>query len=65
MDQPPRRKPFRIFIDDLKIRHTSHWDEDFMSREELDAAYGKQADAAAGGAAPAAAPSVKSEGGED
>jgi hypothetical protein len=33
------KKPFRIFIDDVKIRHTSHWDEDFMSRAELDAAY--------------------------
>lgn len=33
------KKPFRIFIDDLKIRHTSHWDEDFMSRAELDAVY--------------------------
>ncbi|MDX5363770.1 MAG: hypothetical protein LPJ91_06425 [Pseudazoarcus pumilus] len=39
MTETPKKKPFRIFIDDVKIRHTSHWDEDFMSREELDAAY--------------------------
>ena len=39
MSDPSKKKPFRIFIDDVKIRHTSHWDEDFMSREELEAAY--------------------------
>lgn len=39
MTEARQKKPFRIFIDDLKIRHTSHWDEDFMSREELEAAY--------------------------
>lgn len=37
-----KKKTFRIFIDDVKLRHTSHWDEDFMSREELDAAYAVQ-----------------------
>lgn len=44
MDDTPRKKRFRIFIDDVKIRHTSHWDEDFMSRAELEAAYGKGAE---------------------
>jgi hypothetical protein len=39
MSGTSKKKPFRIFIDDVKIRHTSHWDEDFMSREELEAAY--------------------------
>ena len=39
MSDTNRKKPFRIFIDDVKIRHTTHWDEDFMSREELEAAY--------------------------
>lgn len=42
MTQTGKKKPFRIFIDDVKLRHTSHWDEDFMSREELDAAYAVQ-----------------------
>lgn len=45
MTESGKKKPFRIFIDDLKIRHTSHWDEDFMSREELDAVHGKPAPA--------------------
>lgn len=35
------KKKFRVFIDDVKIRHTSHWDEDFMSREELEALHAK------------------------
>jgi hypothetical protein len=39
MSGTDKKKPFRIFIDDVKIRHTTHWDEDFMSREELEAAY--------------------------
>lgn len=41
MTDTGKKKRFRIFIDDVKIRHTSHWDEDFMSREELDAVYAK------------------------
>lgn len=44
MSGTTKKKPFRIFIDDVKIRHTSHWDEDFMSREELEAAYAAPAD---------------------
>lgn len=39
MSEAGKKKPFRIFIDEVKIRHTSHWDEDFMSRAELEAAY--------------------------
>lgn len=47
MTERGKKKRFRIFIDDVKIRHTSHWDEDFMSREELDAVYAKPAPEAA------------------
>lgn len=30
-------RKFRIFQDEVKLRHTSHWDMDTMSRSELDA----------------------------
>ncbi|NMG04561.1 hypothetical protein [Azoarcus taiwanensis] len=34
-DRATRR--FRIYQDEVKLRHTSHWDMDTMSRSELDA----------------------------
>lgn len=34
-DQATRR--LKIFQDEVKLRHTSHWDMDTMSRSELDA----------------------------
>ena len=30
-------RKLRIFQDEVKLRHTSHWDMDTMSRSELDA----------------------------
>jgi len=42
MSESSKKKRFRIFIADVKLRHTPHWDQDFMSREELDAVYGVQ-----------------------
>ena len=40
MEKVPAKKRFKIFIDAVKLRHTSHWDTDMMSRAELEAAYG-------------------------
>lgn len=31
------KRKFKIYQDDVKLRHTSHWDADFMSREEFEA----------------------------
>lgn len=36
-DKPTRKRSFKLHIDELKLRHTTHWDTDFMSREEFDA----------------------------
>lgn len=36
MAESSKRK-FRIFQDEVKLRHTSHWDMDTMSRAELEA----------------------------
>ncbi len=30
-------RKLRIFQDEVKLRHTSHWDMDMMSRSDLDA----------------------------
>lgn len=32
-----KKRMFRIFQDEVKLRHTTHWDLDTMSRSELDA----------------------------
>lgn len=47
VDPPPQRteidmadqtkRTFRIFQDEIKLRHTTHWDLDTMSRSQLDA----------------------------
>ena len=43
MNSPPnktegkKKKNLRVYMDEVKLRHTSHWDADFMSREEFDA----------------------------
>lgn len=34
------RKPLKIYQDEVKLRHTSHWDADFMSRAEFEAHMG-------------------------
>lgn len=36
------KKRLKVFIDDVKLRHTSHWDQDYMTREEMDKAYAKE-----------------------
>lgn len=37
MAEAARRKKFRIYQDEVKLRHTSHWDADFMGRAEFEA----------------------------
>jgi hypothetical protein len=36
---PEKKK--RVYYEDIKARHTSHWDLDYLSRAELDALYRK------------------------
>ena len=33
----PRRHRFKVYRDEAKERHTSHWDWDYMSQSERDA----------------------------
>ncbi len=33
----PGRRRFKIFQEEVKLRHTPHWDADYMSRAEFDA----------------------------
>ena len=35
MSKPPTKKA-RLYRDEVKDRHTSHWDMDMLSREELE-----------------------------
>lgn len=35
----PRRRKATIVVDELKARHTSHWDLDLLPRAELDRAW--------------------------
>ncbi len=37
-------KKQRLFREEIKDKHTSHWDLDMMTREELEAAMAKPAD---------------------
>jgi hypothetical protein len=37
-------KKQRLFREEIKDRHTSHWDLDMMTREELEAAMAQKAD---------------------
>ncbi len=39
-------KKQRLFREEIKDRHTSHWDLDMMTREELEAVMAKKADPA-------------------
>jgi hypothetical protein len=36
-DPTPNKRKLKIYQDDVKLRHTSHWDADFMTREEFEA----------------------------
>lgn len=36
-EKPKRKRSFKLHIDEVKLRHTTHWDSDYMSREEFDA----------------------------
>ncbi len=36
--QQKQRNKLKIYLDDVKERHTTHWDLDYMSSAELDAA---------------------------
>lgn len=37
-----RPKKFKIYQDEIKTRHTSHWDWDYLSTEELEALMDEQ-----------------------
>lgn len=37
MGEPAGKRKFKIYQEDVKLRHTSHWDADYMSREEFEA----------------------------
>ncbi len=37
-------KKQRVFREEIKDKHTSHWDLDMMTREELEAVMGKKAE---------------------
>lgn len=40
MAEATGRKPLKIYQDEAKLRHTSHWDADFMGRAEFEAYMG-------------------------
>lgn len=46
MTEKTKRGKFRILCDEVKQAHTSHWDMDYLSREDLDRVFGKTSDAA-------------------
>lgn len=35
-EEASRKRKFKLHLDEVKLRHTSHWDSDYMSREEFD-----------------------------
>ena len=37
----PEKKKKRIYKDQAKDRHTTHWDMDYLPRKEVDALYAK------------------------
>lgn len=37
MDLPAKLRKFRIFQDEVKLAHTSHWDLDYLGQAEFDA----------------------------
>ena len=40
-----RAKKPSVFKESQKIQHTTHWDIDYLPRKEVDALYGRRADA--------------------
>lgn len=36
MNKPPAKKKARLYREEIKDRHTNHWDLDMASREELE-----------------------------
>ncbi len=60
MTRPTGRKKFKIHEDKVKTRHTSHWDWDYLSTEELDALVAeRRAREAAGHAAAESTPATE------
>lgn len=59
------RKPLKIYQDEVKLRHTSHWDADFMSRAEFEAYMGstRREDADRGGGSDTSGRAAKQDGG--
>jgi hypothetical protein len=41
-DENERQGKAEIHSEEVKDRHTSHWDMDYMTREEMDAVYRQQ-----------------------
>lgn len=37
MSSTTRKRKLKIYQEEVKLRHTSHWDADYMSREEFEA----------------------------
>lgn len=37
MSTSPEARKFKIYVDELKLAHTRHWDLDYLSRADLDA----------------------------
>ena len=41
-DGPRSHRPPQVHLDDVKEAHTTHWDMDVMSRDELEALYAER-----------------------
>ena len=52
-DRPRFRRRWKIYQEEAKLRHTSHWDMDYMSREQIEALYGHDPASPDTGAEPA------------
>ncbi|MDO9596492.1 MAG: hypothetical protein Q7J47_02105 [Azoarcus sp.] len=46
----PASTKFKIYQDEVKLAHTSHWDLDYLSQTELDALLAQERPADAGAA---------------
>ena len=44
-----RGKKKRVYFEDVKAKHTTHWDLDYLSRDELEALYRKNREQGAAG----------------
>lgn len=42
MNSPTGKNKLKIYVDEVKLRHTTHWDLDFLSRKELDEVMGAE-----------------------